>query len=94
MTQSKTRSVFRPCPGEEDLPVPLTVEILETRLIQAESLAMHLQRDFETLNSVVLEQQKVIERLQLALSRVDDRLARLGAEDETRDLQAERPPHY
>ena len=55
---------------------------------------MHLQRDFETLNAVVLDQQRQLTRLQQLLTRVDDRLNRLSLEEEQRDPQAERPPHY
>jgi len=66
----------------------------EGRLVRLESLVMHLQRDFETLNAVLLKQQVALERLGLSMTRLDDRLARLGEEDETRDPLAERPPHY
>ena len=55
---------------------------------------MHLQRDFETLNGVVLDQQRQLTRLQQVLTRVDDRLNRLSLDEEQRDPEAERPPHY
>lgn len=59
-----------------------------------ESLLMHLQHDFETLNAVVLDQQRQLARLQQVLTRVDDRLNRLSLDEEQRDPEAERPPHY
>jgi uncharacterized coiled-coil protein SlyX len=55
---------------------------------------MHLQHDFETLNAVVLDQQRQLTRLQQILTRVDDRLNRLSLDEEQRDPKAERPPHY
>lgn len=63
-------------------------------LEHVESLLMHLQHDFETLNAVVLEQQRQLTRLQQLVTRVDDRLNRLSLDEEQRDPQAERPPHY
>lgn len=66
----------------------------EERLVRLESLAMHLQHDFETLNGVVLEQRAILERLERALNRLDSRLATLGEVEETRDPLSERPPHY
>lgn len=63
-------------------------------LERLESLLMHLQHDFETLNAVVLDQQRQLTRLQQVLTRVDDRLNRLSLDEEPRDPEAERPPHY
>lgn len=63
-------------------------------LERLESLLMHLQHDFETLNAVVLDQQRQLTRLQQVLTRVDDRLNRLSLDEEQRDPEAERPPHY
>ena len=63
-------------------------------LERLESLLMHLQRDLETLNGVVLDQQRQLTRLQQVLTRVDDRLNRLSLDEEQRDPEAERPPHY
>ena len=67
---------------------------LEARLIALESLCLHLQHDLETLNGVILEQNRQIERLRQLVTRVDDRLSQIAVEEETRDPQAERPPHY
>jgi uncharacterized coiled-coil protein SlyX len=63
-------------------------------LERLESLLMHLQRDFESLNAVVLDQQRQLTRLQQVLTRVDNRLNRLSWDEEQRDPEAERPPHY
>lgn len=57
-------------------------------------LVTHLQRDFETLNAVILDQQKQIDGFRQLLSKLDSRVTRLGEGDEPRDLLAERPPHY
>jgi uncharacterized coiled-coil protein SlyX len=43
---------------------------------------------------VILEQNRQIDRLRQLVTRVDDRLSQIAVEEETRDPQAERPPHY
>ncbi|MBS0260447.1 MAG: SlyX family protein [Planctomycetes bacterium] len=67
---------------------------LSDRVVKLEFLVTHLEHEIETLNSVILEQQKLLERLNVSVSRVDDRVARLTLEEERRDPLSERPPHY
>lgn len=68
---------------------------LQQRLIALESLVMHLQHDVETLNGVVLEQQKELTLLRAVIHRLDDRLSRVGDPGEVRfDPALEKPPHY
>jgi SlyX protein len=64
------------------------------RIVELELLVTHLQRDLDTLNEVLLGQQKQLDTLGKLLARLDDRVARLGDDDEPRDPVEERPPHY
>lgn len=67
----------------------------EPRLVALESLVMHLQHDVETLNSVILEQQKELTLLRTILKRLDDRVSRVGeTSDVPFDPSLEKPPHY
>lgn len=67
---------------------------LNDRVVELELLVTHLERDLATLNSVLLDQQKQIDSLQQIISRLDDRVARLSDDDDSRDPGIERPPHY
>jgi len=67
---------------------------LADRVLELEMLVTHLQRDLETLNSVVLDQQKQLDALRQLISKLDNRVTGLGEGDEPRDLREERPPHY
>lgn len=66
----------------------------EERIIALELMVMHLERDHSALNASLLEQQKEIEALRRTIARLDDRIARLGEDEEPRDPGEERPPHY
>jgi uncharacterized coiled-coil protein SlyX len=80
--------------------IPLIVQMptaksFEERLVALELLATHLERDFEALNSALLEQQKAIAELSRLLARLEARMTRLLEDDEEpRDPSVERPPHY
>jgi uncharacterized coiled-coil protein SlyX len=67
---------------------------LEVRFVSLELLVTHLEQDLGALNSAVLDQQKEIDTLKRVISRLEEQIARLGADDETRDADDERPPHY
>jgi SlyX protein len=67
---------------------------LPDRVVELELLVTHLQRDLDTLNGVLLDQQKQLDALGRLVARLDDRVTRLGDEDEPRDPVEERPPHY
>jgi SlyX protein len=66
----------------------------ETRITELELLVTHLQRDLEALNSVVLEQQKQLDRLGKSLDKLDHQVEDMLDGGESRDPLAERPPHY
>lgn len=64
------------------------------RVVELETLVMHLQQDLATLNGVVIDQQKQLDSLTKRITKIDVRVARLGDDDESRDPLDERPPHY
>jgi uncharacterized coiled-coil protein SlyX len=66
----------------------------ESRLVSLELLVTHLEHDLGALNSAVLDQQKEIQTLRLVIGRLEERIARLGEEEDPRSAENERPPHY
>lgn len=67
---------------------------LQQRLTELEIFCMQLQQDFETLNAVVLEQQRELVAWRAAFARFESRLDGLTDPEPPRDPLAERPPHY
>ncbi len=63
------------------------------RIVDAEIALTHLQQDYESLNEVVLQQQKTIEQLSVQVQRLETKVE-TSSEPEVRDAEAERPPHY
>jgi uncharacterized coiled-coil protein SlyX len=72
----------------------MSPENSEDRVVKLEFLVTHLEHEVATLNSVILEQQKQIDALNRTIARLDDRVTRLTFDEERRDPQSERPPHY
>jgi SlyX protein len=68
--------------------------LLPNRLIELELLVTHLQRDLESLNGALVDQQKQIDSLHRLIAGLNDRVKRLGDDEEPRDPVEERPPHY
>jgi SlyX protein len=66
----------------------------DERIIQLETLVMHLQYDVEQLNAALLAQHVELKELREALARLERRMDAGAAGPEERDLEAERPPHY
>ncbi len=64
------------------------------RLIELESIVMHLQNDIEQMNNVILEQQREMESLNGRIQQLESRLDETGEGPEKRDPLEERPPHY
>ncbi|REJ89487.1 MAG: hypothetical protein DWQ34_19745 [Planctomycetota bacterium] len=64
----------------------------DARIVQLESLIMHLQRDIEQLSRAILDQNTELDRLRVDLSRLEARFDEDDAEE--RDPLSERPPHY
>ena len=63
------------------------------RIVDAEIALTHLQQDYESINEVVLEQQRVIEQLSQQVQRLESRLD-AAKDPEVRDAESEKPPHY
>jgi uncharacterized coiled-coil protein SlyX len=63
----------------------------DARLVQIETLLMHLQRDVEQLSKALIEQQAELESITRSISRM---AAAIDSEPEVRDPGLERPPHY
>ena len=68
-------------------------EILQ-KLVDLESLFAHLQHEFEQLNSVVVEQNQRIDKLQSAQQKLEHQFLSIEEGAESRDPKDERPPHY
>ena len=64
------------------------------RLIELESLVMHLQNDLEQMNNVILGQQQEMKSLHQRIQQLESRLAETAEGPEKRDPLEERPPHY
>lgn len=72
---------------------PVAEKSEHERIVEVEMGLTHVQRDFESLNEVMLEQQKTIEALQRTVQRLESRLQSV-TDPEVRDPESERPPHY
>lgn len=67
---------------------------LEERVVELETIVMHLERDVEQLNGVIVAQQAEIESLKKLVERLQSRFETALEEPEARDPREERPPHY
>lgn len=63
------------------------------RIVEMEMSLTHLQRDFDALNAVVLEQQSAIEAMSMQILQLKSKLD-ASNDPEVRDPESERPPHY
>ena len=63
------------------------------RIVDAEMALTHLQHDYESLNEVVLAQQKTIEQLSAQVQRLQSKVE-ANSDPEVRDVESESPPHY
>lgn len=64
------------------------------RLIELESIVMHLQNDLMQMNNVILDQQREIESFNQRIQQLESRLAETAESPEEHDPLEERPPHY
>ena len=69
-------------------------ELLLQRITELEIRWMQLQQDFDSLNTVVLEQQQELQLWRAAFARLEARMESLADPEPPRDPLAERPPHY
>ncbi len=66
----------------------------DDRLVRIETAILHLEHDVQQLNDSLVAQHRAIEALRVAVERLEWRLDREGPTPETRDPEAEKPPHY
>jgi uncharacterized coiled-coil protein SlyX len=67
----------------------------DERLVHLETALMQLEHDVEQLNQSLVAQDRALEALRVVVERLEWRLDRESpAPPETRDPEAERPPHY
>lgn len=71
---------------------PAMSEPLAGRLLKVESALAHLERQHEELNGVVVEQARILARLQKELGRATQALE--SAELERIRANNQKPPHY
>lgn len=69
----------------------MTDENLPARLARTEAAMAHLERNFDDLNAVVIDQGKVIARLQ---KRLEELGKTLESRETERPAHLEKPPHY
>lgn len=70
------------------------IESLQNRVTELEIRFMQLQQDLDTLNDVILTQQKELSVWRAALTRFESRLESMTDPEPPRDPLVERPPHY
>lgn len=70
------------------------IEKSEQRLTNLETSMMHLQNDFDSLNDVVLENARRLERMANTIQTLSDRLQAATEPTSGRDAEDEIPPHY
>jgi len=62
------------------------------KLVRMESLMTHLERQYEELNKVVMEQGKALAKLTAQHDRIADSLVDIRQDEIRRDTR--KPPHY
>ena len=70
------------------------VEKMRIRVTDLESSLMHLQSDFESLNEIVLDNARRLDKLKVLIQRLTNRLDSVGDVEASGDLEEEKPPHY
>ena len=67
----------------------------DERHVDLETKLGFLERTVESLNEVIVEQARSIDRLELKLTNLEGRFASQGDPGQaSSDLQADKPPHY
>ncbi len=64
------------------------------RIIELELQLMHLQKDFDSLNSMVLKQGRRLDELSGLVQQLTNKLESPAQPAVERDLHDEKPPHY
>ena len=64
------------------------------RVTELELSLMHLQKDYESLNEVVLENAKRLDSMSKTIQQLTDRLSAAEDPEPVRNAEDEKPPHY
>ena len=67
---------------------------MKERVTELESSQMHFQKDYDSLNEVVLDLANRLERMTLAVERLSRRVEANSEPESPRNLEDEKPPHY
>ncbi|MDG1873180.1 MAG: SlyX family protein [Mariniblastus sp.] len=70
------------------------IEDLETRITELESTLMHFQKDYDSLNAVVLENAQRLEKAALLIQQLTNRVDSSTEGQAARNPEDEKPPHY
>ncbi len=79
---------------EQEREVELKVSQNTDRLTELETSLMHLQSDYDSLNDVVLENAKRLDKLSSLLQKLTSRIEAVTEPVEQRNAEDEKPPHY
>ena len=87
---------FLPPRVREAEPHAMSNDSLMQRLVHLESVYAMLQKDFEDQNRELHEQRRQVEKLEMAVRRLSQRLQEVAdsAPEPPRTLEDDRPPHY
>ena len=67
---------------------------MQDRLTEIEIKIAHMEHSLGELSDVLYRQQSLMDRLELRLNELTQRLATTGEAPENNDPAAEKPPHY
>ena len=70
------------------------IDSASNRIMELELQLMHLQKDFESLNDVVLEQHRRLEEHQRIIDGLIRKLETGSGDPDQRNPEDEKPPHY
>ena len=66
----------------------------EERINHLESMLAHLQHEYESLNSVIVDLHKELREINARIDHLDGRVTILSEGPEVRNPEDEKPPHY
>ncbi len=79
---------------ESEVDLAAELELQKQRVTGLESTLMHLQKDYDALNDVVLENANRLEKTSALIQQLTARLEAASNDAAPRKLEDEKPPHY
>lgn len=67
---------------------------LENKITELEIHFAHQEQTIQTLNKIILEQQKTIENLHLRLSKMESEISDISYPEDKSSPEDQPPPHY